>query len=81
MRRWDLRAEPPPAAPTIAANLLRPLLLDLAGSLHDAPQHLIAGGMLAGEVDEVAAAYAARGLTEAARRAGGDWAALLLSRG
>ena len=80
VRRWDVRAESPPAAPTIAANLLRPLLLDLAGSLHEGSRHLIAGGMLAGEADEVAAAFAARGLTEAARRSGGDWAALLLSR-
>jgi ribosomal protein L11 methyltransferase len=80
VRRWDLRAEPPPAAPTIAANLLRPLLLDLAGSLGEAPRHLIAGGMLAEEIDEVAAAFAARGFSEAARRTGGDWAALLLDR-
>ena len=80
VRRWDLRAEPPPAAPTITANLLRPLLLDLAGSLDEAPRHLIAGGMLAAEVDEVAAAFAARGLTVTARRSGGDWAALRLDR-
>ena len=80
VRRWDLRAEPVPTAPTIAANLLRPLLLELARALREAPMQLITGGLLAEEADEVAAAFATRGLGEAARLAEGDWAALLLTR-
>ncbi|MEA2305153.1 MAG: hypothetical protein QOH43_2433, partial [Solirubrobacteraceae bacterium] len=40
---------------------------------------LIASGLLAHEADEVAAAFAHhRGLHEADRRHGGEWAALLL---
>jgi ribosomal protein L11 methyltransferase len=80
VRRLDLRDDSPPGAPTVAANLLRPLLLGLADALVDVPRHLIAGGLLAGEADEVAAAFAERGLAELDRRHDGDWAALLLAR-
>jgi ribosomal protein L11 methyltransferase len=79
-RRWDLRRDDLPAAPTIAANLLRPLLLDLAQRLDTPPTHLVAGGLLVEQVDEVAGAFAARGLIERSRRTDGDWAALLLAR-
>ena len=42
---------------------------------------LIAGGLLAYEAVEVAAAFAEHhGLREAARRHGGEWAALLMRR-
>jgi ribosomal protein L11 methyltransferase len=81
-RRLDLRREPVPAAPTMTANLLRPLLLELARSWEEAPDHvprrLIASGLLTGEADEVAAAFARLGLREAGRRVQGEWAALLL---
>jgi ribosomal protein L11 methyltransferase len=77
-RRWDLRRDGLPAAPTIAANLLRPLLLELARRLDAPPRHLVAGGLLVEQADEVAAAFAACGLVERARRADGEWAALLL---
>jgi ribosomal protein L11 methyltransferase len=77
-RRWDLRRDGLPAAPTIAANLLRPLLLELARRLDAPPRQLVAGGLLVDQADEVAAAFAARGLVEQARRADGEWAALLL---
>jgi ribosomal protein L11 methyltransferase len=77
-RRWDLRRDDVPAAPTIAANLLRPLLLELARRLDAPPVHLIAGGLLVEQGDEVAAAFAARGLVERSRRTEGEWAALLL---
>jgi ribosomal protein L11 methyltransferase len=77
-RRWDLRRDDVPAAPTVAANLLRPLLLALARRLDAPPAHLVAGGLLAEQADEVAAAFAACGLVERARRADGEWAALLL---
>lgn len=81
VRRSDLRREAPPAAPTMAANLLRPLLLDLARVLPDpSPERLLAGGLLAAEAEDVAGAFAARGLAERARRRRGEWAALALGR-
>jgi ribosomal protein L11 methyltransferase len=82
--RFDLlRDGPAPSAPTVAANLLRPLLLGLAraGFRDPQPRTLVASGLLRGEADEVSAALAARtGLTEHARLEEGDWAALLLGR-
>jgi ribosomal protein L11 methyltransferase len=81
-RRHDLlRDGPAPGAPTVVANLLRPLLLRVAadGLADSTPRALVAAGLLAHEGDEVAAAFAARGLREAARRHDGDWVALLLA--
>jgi ribosomal protein L11 methyltransferase len=84
VRRHDLRVDPVVCAPTVAANLLRPLLLAWAARLPGAsylPDRVIAGGLLVGEADEVAGAFAsAAGFVEAARRVSGDWAALLLER-
>jgi ribosomal protein L11 methyltransferase len=83
-RRGDLRHEPVPFAPTVLANLLRPLLLDYADALgaraQGGPDTLIASGLLVHEADEVAAAFRRHGLREQARRERGEWAALLLSR-
>jgi hypothetical protein len=42
------------------------------------PRALVAGGLLVHEADAVAAAFAHRGLREAARRTDAEWAALLL---
>jgi len=84
VRRHDLRTDPVASAPMVAANLLRPLLLTWASRLGAAavtvPESVIASGLLVGEADEVAGAFAALGLVEAARRESGDWAALLLER-
>jgi ribosomal protein L11 methyltransferase len=82
VRRLDLRAAelPAHAAPVVCANLLRPLLIELAQSLRFTPRALIAGGLLHGEVDEVAGAFAQRlGLRVLERREGGEWSALLLA--
>ncbi|HKE80205.1 MAG TPA: 50S ribosomal protein L11 methyltransferase [Solirubrobacteraceae bacterium] len=82
-RRHDLlRDGPAPGAPTVVANLLRPLLLRVAADGFDGrpPDALVASGLLAHEGDEVAAAFAAQGLSEAARREEGEWIALLLTR-
>jgi ribosomal protein L11 methyltransferase len=77
--RADLRTDPLPTAPTITANLLRPLLLVVAQRLPAPPPDvLIASGLLATEGDEIGAAFAAHGLREDARRAEGEWAALRL---
>ncbi len=89
VRRFDLRAQTLPCmgvregllSPTVVvANLLRPLLLELARKIPRAPAHLLAGGLLRGEVDEVAGAFAGRlGLREHQRREDGEWAAVWLT--
>ena len=82
VHRHDLRSDPVLTAPTVAANLLRPLLLAWAARLTRAgdapPNRVIASGLLVTEADEIAAAFAAVGLHESDRRISGDWAALLL---
>jgi ribosomal protein L11 methyltransferase len=89
VRRHDLRTGPLPSPaapakdarpPTLLANLLRPLLIDLAGAIEHVPAHLVAGGLLRGEVDDVAGLFAERlGLRERRRLHEGEWAAVLLS--
>jgi ribosomal protein L11 methyltransferase len=74
--RCDLRREPGPYAPTVTANLVRPLLLEVAANLQRPPERLIASGLLHHEVDEVVAAF---GMTELDRRHSGEWAAVLLA--
>lgn len=76
-RRLDLTAAPAPWAPTVTANLTRPLLL--AASVGRPPERLIASGMLVSEADEVVAAYARHGLRERERRTDGGWAAVVLA--
>lgn len=80
VRRFDLRSEQVPAADTVAANLLAPLLLDWAGGVQRLADRVIASGLLEHEGDRVAEAFAARGLSETARRGAGEWIALLLER-
>ena len=77
--RADLRRDAPPAADTVVANLLRPLLLELAARLAGA-RTLVVSGLLGAEAAEVAEAFAGHGLREADHRESGDWAALLLVR-
>ena len=81
VRRHDLRSGPTPSAPLVLANLLGPLLITYASRIDEPPSTLIASGLLATEADSVAAAFAARGLHEAARRALGEWSALLMKAG
>jgi ribosomal protein L11 methyltransferase len=93
VRRFDLRNEALPwidsgsgpdasARPPIVmtANLLRPLLIDLARMIPRAPAHLIAGGLLVHEADEIADVFAtALGMRERERRERGEWSALWLT--
>jgi ribosomal protein L11 methyltransferase len=79
VRRCDLRRAEGPWAPTVVANLVRPLLLDVAGLMTRPPERLIVSGLLREEAAEVTSAFARHGLGEAARRDGGEWTALLLS--
>jgi ribosomal protein L11 methyltransferase len=81
VRRLDLRSGRTPCADTIAANLLAPLLERWAGALAgspETPRRVIAGGLLTGEADSIADAFAAAGLRETRRRERGGWEALLL---
>jgi ribosomal protein L11 methyltransferase len=87
LHRLDLRSGPLPLAGAgedagplvVMANLLRPLLLELARALPHPPRHLIAGGLLAGEIEEVTDAFAARlGLRELRRSRRGEWRAVWL---
>jgi ribosomal protein L11 methyltransferase len=81
--RFDLlRDGRTPTAPTVAANLLRPLLLAVARAGFDGepPRTLIASGLLAHEADEVAAAFEPHGLRQLGRRETAEWAAVLLVR-
>jgi ribosomal protein L11 methyltransferase len=78
--RLDLRSDPPPAAPTVVANLTTPILDEVARRLEQVPERLICSGVLASEADEVRAAFATRGLLERERRRSGEWVALHLTR-
>lgn len=88
VRRFDLRSaslpwpdeeSSSPRETVVMANLLLPLLLELARKMDRAPGHLIASGLLRAQVDEVVDAFGARlGLRERARRERGEWAATWL---
>ncbi len=78
--RFDLRAGATPPADTLAANLLGPLLIGWAPHVPPTTGRVIASGLLVGEAEAVAGAFAASGLTVLERREAGEWAALLLAR-
>ena len=73
----DVR-EGAPWAPTVVANLPKPLLLDAAAATRP-PERLIAAGMLASEAGAVAAAYEPLGLCERRLIEEDGWAALVLA--
>ena len=77
IERVNLRDESPPQADVVVANLVRPLLLDVARRMSWRPSALIASGVLDTEANEVAAAFAP--LTERERRSDRGWTALLLA--
>ena len=91
VRHFDLRAQAlpwvdgvdgPPGSVVVVANLLRPLLLELASTMPRAPTHLLAGGLLQEEVEEVTRAFADRlALQTREVRRGGEWAAVWLTAG
>jgi ribosomal protein L11 methyltransferase len=81
LERVDFREQAAPARSAVVANLTAPLLLECARCLEgreEVPEIAVCSGMLEGEADEVAAAFAPAGLAEAERRAEGDWVALVL---
>ena len=81
LERVDLHDQEPPSADVVLANLMRPLLLQLAPRLLDRPPRAaIVSGLLDEEADEVAAAFV-RGLPVRDRVSRRGWTALLLERG
>jgi ribosomal protein L11 methyltransferase len=74
-RRGDVTLEPP-WAPTVVANLPKPVLLAAAAARARPGGRVIAAGMLAGEADEVVAAF---GLRESRRAEEDGWAAVVLT--
>jgi len=70
-----------PAGPlVVSANLLGPLLLELARAMPHPPAHLLAGGLLKKEAEVVAGAFSEHlGLRVRARRESEEWAALWLT--
>jgi ribosomal protein L11 methylase PrmA len=78
VERVDLRAGPVPVEGVTVANLVRPLLLEVAALMPEQPETLIVSGLLEGEEDEVAAAFAP--LRERRRLRLQGWSALLLTR-
>ena len=76
IERFDLRSDPASHAGTVAANLMRPLLLRVAELMEERPRTLIVSGLLDHEADEVAAAFAPLG--ERRRVSLRGWSALLL---
>jgi ribosomal protein L11 methyltransferase len=78
-RRFDLRADPLPETPTVVANLLGPLLVELAPNVPGGVETLIASGLLAEETDRVAAAFDDQRLRVRERRDMAGWTALLLA--
>ena len=76
VERFDLRRGPPPTARTIAANLMRPLLLSLTAASEERPEVAVLSGLLEHEADEVAAAWAP--MREVRRLTDKGWSALLL---
>ena len=70
----NLRETPGPAAPTVCANLLKPLLLEVA-ELAPPPERLIVSGLLDEEAEAVTLAF---GRPVRDRRSAEGWTALLL---
>jgi ribosomal protein L11 methyltransferase len=71
--RHNLREAPGPPAPTVCANLLKPLLVELRFA--ERPEHLIVSGLLE---HEAAAVVDALGREPVDRRDAEGWTALLL---
>ncbi|HEY0632638.1 MAG TPA: 50S ribosomal protein L11 methyltransferase, partial [Thermoleophilaceae bacterium] len=57
VERLDLRSGPVPVADVVAANLMRPLLLQLSTRMQAGVHTMILSGLLDHEADEVAAAF------------------------
>jgi ribosomal protein L11 methyltransferase len=79
--RLNLREEAPPAAPAVVANLVFPLLAELAGRIAageiERPRTLVASGLLAREAGPARDAFREAGLRAESVVPIGDWTAVL----
>jgi ribosomal protein L11 methyltransferase len=84
LRRLNLREEAPPVAPVVVANLVFPLLSELAGRMAageiEVPATLVASGLLAREADPARDAFRGAGLRAETVVPEGDWVAILFRR-
>jgi ribosomal protein L11 methyltransferase len=84
LRRLNLRDEAPPAAPVVVANLVFPLLAELAGRMEageiEPPPAMVVSGLLAAEADPAREAFGRVGLGAEKILEDGDWVAILLRR-
>jgi ribosomal protein L11 methyltransferase len=89
LRHFELRSQPlpwlgdldaPAGSIVVVANLLGPLLLELAHTMPHAPAQVLVGGLLKGQGDEIAGAFVEElGMRERERRESGEWAAVWLT--
>ncbi len=79
VERVNLRETGAPSAPTIVANLVAPVLRDVARLMTEPPRKLVISGLLTDEAEEVGKEFAPHGLAMAERLDSGDWSALLLT--
>jgi ribosomal protein L11 methyltransferase len=79
VERVNLRSDSAPTAPTMVANLVAPVLRDVARLMIHPPSTLVISGLLTGEALDVAGDFARHGLTTTERLDSGDWSALLLT--
>ena len=81
VRRLNLREEAPPASAVVVANLVYPLLAELAGRMAggeiERPRALVASGLLAREADPARDAFRDAGLRAESVVPIGDWTAIL----
>ena len=78
--RLDVRRDELPGASVVVANLLAPLVRELAANLREIPRTIVVGGLLAEEADAAAVPFATLGLAPGARRELEGWAAVRLDR-
>jgi ribosomal protein L11 methyltransferase len=78
-RTADLSREPPPAAPTVVANIPASVHVEIAPRLAELPRLLVATAIRIDNVEPVVEAYAARGLVERSRRVEATWVVLTLA--
>lgn len=77
--KLDLRSDTLPEADYLVANILAPVLVDLASKLGDwRPRRAMLSGLLDSQADEVVEAWSALGYSEVLRHSRSDWCALVL---
>jgi len=81
VERADLREGLPALAPTVFANLMRPLLLDVAKQFPQdhGVEAIVLSGLLDEEAEEIVVAFAPLGFSEARRVSEGGWTGLRLA--